>query len=115
MMGYNGNGKSLFMATIEERINYWCDTLENKAQIQTYGGLNTYFHFSRGKSYYKIVMTYQDTKQDTVHAFVNQKTGDIYKPASWSAPYKDVRYNLWTEYEKLLKECDWAGKYLYKR
>lgn len=103
------------ISSIEDRINHWCNILEHKAQAQTFGGLNTYFHFSRGKLYYKVMMTYQDTKQDTVHAFVNKKTGDIYKPASWSAPYKDTRYNLWTEYDKLLNECDWAGSYLYKR
>ena len=103
------------MNNIETRINHWCDILEHKAKNQTFGSLNTYFHFSRGKSYYKVVMTYQDTKQDSVHAFVDKKTGDVYKPASWSAPYKDARYNLWTEYDKLLNECDWAGSYLYKR
>lgn len=100
---------------ISDKINQWCDVLEHKAKAQTYGSQNIYFHFSIGKSYYKIIMTYQDTKQDRVHAFVNAKTGDIYKPASWSAPYKQVRYNIWTQFDKLLNDCDWAGSYLYKR
>ena len=100
---------------LEEKIHNWCDILEKKAINQTYGPQNIYFHFSRGKYYYKIIMTYQDTKHDNVHAFVNIKTGDIYKPASWSAPYRQVRYNIWTQFDKLLHDCDWAGSYLYKK
>lgn len=100
---------------IEKKIEQWCDILEYKSKAQTYGPQNIYFWFSTGKNYYKIVMTYQDTKHDEVHAFVNKITGDIYKPASWSAPYKQVRYNIWTQFEKLLNDCDWAGSYLYKK
>lgn len=100
---------------LKEKIDTWCQILEEKAKVQTYGPQNIYFWFSVGNSYYKIVMTYQDTKQDKVHAFVNKKTGDIYKPASWSAPYKVARYNIWTQFDKLLNDCDWAGSYLYKR
>lgn len=103
------------MDYLENKINNWCDVLEGKAFNQTYGPKSIYFHFCKGKSYYKIMMTYQDTKQDKVHAFVNIKTGDIYKPASWNAPYKQVRYNIWTQFDKLLQDCDWAGSYLYKR
>lgn len=100
---------------IEQKINEWCDVLEIKSKNQTYGSQIMYFWFSKGKTYYKIVRTDQDTKQDSVHAFVNNKTGDIYKPASWSAPYKVARYNIWTQFDKLLNDCDWAGKYLYKK
>jgi len=100
---------------LSQKIDEWCEVLEEKCKIQTYGPPNVCFHFSRGKSYFKVIMTYQDSKQDSVHAFVNIKTGDIYKPASWSAPYKVARYNIWTQFDKLLNECDWAGTYLYKR
>lgn len=107
--------KNQITKQIEGKIDQWCDVLEHKAKTQTYGPQNIYFWFSTGKYYYKIVMTYQDTKHDEVHAFVNKKTGDIYKPASWSAPYKQVRYNIWTQFDKLLHDCDWAGSYLYKK
>lgn len=107
--------QTLYNNSLNEKIDIWCQILEQKAKVQTYGPQNIYFWFSPGKSYYKIVRTDQDTKTDNVHAFVNKKTGDIYKPASWSAPYKQVRYNIWTQFDKLLEDCDWAGTYLYKR
>ena len=51
----------------------------------------------------------------SVHAFVDKKTGEVYKAASWKAPAKDVRYDmrLITERENMYKHCDWAGGYLY--
>jgi hypothetical protein len=100
---------------LADKINIWCEILEKKAKVQTYGPQNIYFWFSVGNSYYKIIMTYQDTKENSVHAFLNKKTGDIYKPATWSAPYKQVRYNIWTQFDKLLNDCDWVGRYLYKQ
>ena len=100
---------------LTDTIQYWCDILEKKTKDQTYGSQMMYFWFSVGKSYYKVIRTDQDTKNNSVHAFVNKKTGDIYKPASWNAPYKQVRYNIWTQFDKLLNDCDWAGKYLYKK
>ena len=30
----------------------------------------------------------------SVHAFIDKKTGEVYKPASFKAPAKHVRYNL---------------------
>jgi hypothetical protein len=55
-----------------------------------------------------------EDENHNVHAFVDQKTGDIYKPATWSAPYKDARYNIYEDFDKLINDCDWIGKYLYK-
>ena len=40
-----------------------------------------------------------------VWCFVDAATGDVYKPASWKAPAKHVRYNLFDEdsYNKALE------------
>ena len=49
--------------------------------------------------------------------FVDRKTGEVYKAASYKAPAKNgVRYNLLVikEREDILENCDWAGGYLYK-
>ena len=60
-----------------------------------------YFKIKTGKKYYKIVQMNFDTFQDrneyregSVHAFVDKKTGQVYKPASWQAPAKHVRFDL---------------------
>jgi hypothetical protein len=52
----------------------------------------------------------------SVHAFVDMKTGEVYKPASIKAPAKGVRFNLLviTDREWLLEHADWAGGYLYR-
>ena len=48
------------------------------------------FRIQSGKKYYKIIQQDFDTFQDrneyrdgSVHAFVDKKTGEVYKPASW--------------------------------
>ena len=52
-----------------------------------------------------------------VHAFIDKHTGEVYKPASWRAPAKHVRYDLRIikEREECLARADWAGGYLYLR
>ena len=85
-----------------------------------------YFKVNTGKKYYKIVQMNFDTFQNrneyregSVHAFVDKKTGQVYKPASWQAPAKHVRYDL-----RIIREREflfnsnntgWAGGYLYLR
>lgn len=97
-----------------DRIHIWLDTLEQKAKKQTYDDEQVvYYFFKENKKYYKITQVWEGV--ESIHAFVDKITGDIYKPASYSAPYKDSRYNLFNEFDKLLNECDWAGSYLYKR
>ena len=98
-----------------DKLHAWCDILEHKGKQQTYGNQNFYFWFNVGPKYTKIVRSDKDSKQDTVHAFVVNSNGDIYKPATWSAPYKDVRYNIYKEFDQLLNDCEWSGAYLYKR
>ena len=82
------------------------------------------FKIYEGRKYYKIVQQDYDTFQNrneyrdgSVHAFVDKKTGDVYKPASWKAPAKHVRYNLLDENSRTLclNRASWAGGYLYLR
>tara|TARA_B100000214_G_scaffold29421_1_gene19110 strand:- start:156 stop:629 length:474 start_codon:yes stop_codon:yes gene_type:complete len=82
------------------------------------------FRIQSGKKYYKIIQQDFDTFQDrneyrdgSVHAFVDKKTGQIYKAASWKSPAKHVRYDLRVirerEYVLNPRNCGWAGGYLY--
>ena len=87
------------------------------------------FVVKTGKRYYKIVQQefetwekskyYGQYRDGSVHAFVDKKTGQVYKPASWQAPAKHVRFDL-----RIIKEREflfnsnntgWAGGYLYLR
>ena len=73
------------------------------------------FEIETGRKYHKIIMV-TDGDSRSVHAFVDKKTGELYKAASYKAPAKGVRFDLRIieQREMVLKNCDWAGGYLYK-
>ena len=73
------------------------------------------FVVESGRKYHKIVQT-DSSGCNSVHAFVDKKTGELYKAASWRGPAKDVRFDLRLieQREWVFKNCDWAGGYLYK-
>ena len=74
------------------------------------------FFIESGRKYHKIIME-TESGSKSVHAFVDKKTGEVYKPASWKAPAKIVRYNLLMieSREECFARADWAGGYLYVR
>ena len=73
------------------------------------------FYPETGRKYHKIIMSANGSR--SVHAFVDKKTGEVYKSASWKSPAKGVRYDLRIieQREWLLQNADWAGGYLYAR
>ena len=74
------------------------------------------FTIEEGRKYLKIMQT--DTSDGrAVHAFVDKKTGELYKAASYKAPAKGVRFDLRLikDREFVLENCDWAGGYLYMK
>ena len=99
------------------------DAIEN-------GTANLYrFVVKTGKRYYKIVQQefetwekskyYGQYRDGSVHCFVDKETGDVYKPASWAAPAKHIRFTFQNvNHLKFLLNPDnvgWAGGYLYIR
>ena len=74
------------------------------------------FYPETGRKYHKIIMV-DSSGGRSVHAFVDKKTGKVYKSASWKAPAKGVRYDLRiiSQHEWLLENADWAGGYLYAK
>jgi hypothetical protein len=88
-----------------------------------------WFKVYSGKRYYKIVQQefetweksryYGQYRDSSVHCFVDKETGDVYKPASWKAPAKHIRFTFQNvNHLKFLlnpDNVDWAGGYLYIR
>ena len=74
------------------------------------------FIIESGRKYHKIIMVTESGSR-SVHAFVDKKTGELYKAASFKAPAKGVRFDLRiiAQREDVLENCDWAGGYLYQR
>jgi len=133
--------------TIKEFVTQLCESLETNYRDYHVRSMRTFtsdyakkqledvnngtanlmkFKIVSGKKYYKIIQQDYDTFQDrneyrdgSVHAFVDKKTGEVYKPASWKSPAKHVRYDLriikHREFLHNSDNVDWAGGYLYMR
>ena len=103
--------RAKFLMPSSDNPQYWADRIEDyKAGKDVYK-----FSIVTGRKYHKIVQTCSDGS-NSVHAFVDKNTGELYKAASWKAPAKDVRFDLRIieQREFVLENCDWAGGYLYK-
>lgn len=77
-----------------------------------------------GRKYIKVVQVlygnFQGKNQfrnGSVHCFIDKKTGEVYKAASWQNPAKHVRFDM-----RIIKDreflhnpdnIDWAGGHLY--
>ena len=105
-----------------------CEALEQNFKSRNHGKVGGYdapvykFYIESGRKYHKIVMETDGGANRlgpsrSVHAFVDKKTGEVYKPASFKAPAKIVRYNLLSieSREQCFARADWAGGYLYVR
>jgi hypothetical protein len=75
-----------------------------------------------GKRYIKLICTHyrkDDMRKShgSVWCFIDKETGEVYKPASFKAPAKHVRYRLMDDksYQDALSRADWAGGWLYIR
>ena len=95
------------------------------------GTANLYkFVFKTGKKFHKVYfLEYREAseyygtkagyKSGSVHCFIDKNTGEVYKPASWKAPAKIVRFDLRliTDREFLFNpnNISWAGSHLYMR
>ena len=98
-----------------------CDALEQNFKDRNHGKVGGYdapvykFVIESGRKYHKIIMDANGSR--SVHAFIDKKTGEVYKSASWKSPAKGVRYDLRLieQREWLFEHADWAGGYLYAR
>ena len=79
------------------------------------------FIIESGRKYHKIIMVIDNGTDRSpsrgVHAFVDKKTGEVYKSATWKSPAKGVRYDMRIieQREWLLQNASWCGGYLYAR
>ena len=107
--------------TIELNIRKYalmlCDALIENFKSRNNGKDSGYkFYIESGRKYHKVIMETGGSSR-SVHAFIDKKSGDVYKAASFKAPAKGIRFNLciMSDREWLLENADWAGGYLYLR
>ena len=126
--------------TLDQKIEKWvwqlCRSLEQNYQGYYPDSDSTTprlkFRMEFGRKYIKVIQQeyrrvshWEDPQEvfeyrdGSVHAFVDKKTGQVFKPASWAAQAKHVRYDL-----RIIREREflfnsnntgWAGGYLYLR
>jgi hypothetical protein len=104
---------------LEARIDGLLNKLIEKYTRQ-YGYNDLVFDVVKGTKYYKIIQrsikrSGLGDEHGSVHAFIHRQSGAVFKPASFKAPAKHVRYNLLDDvsYETCLRYADWHGSYLY--
>ena len=116
------------MMTFDNAIDNLCDALTKDAE--KYYKKYTYiksivFKQCGGKKYIKI-KSFETVSEDmkvttfpkgSIHCFVNKDTGDIYKPATWRAPYLKgrhaIRGNIYQP--ETYSKTDPHGGWLYHR
>ena len=95
------------------------------------GTANLYkFDYQVGKKYIKVFnLQYSEAcdyynrpagyRAGSVHCFIDRQTGEGYKPASWKAPAKHVRFDLRLIQDREFlfnpNNISWAGSHLYMR
>ena len=110
-----------------ENTKYYQDRID---EINN-GTANLYkFVYKTGKKFHKVYFLQYEEANDyynrkagytagSVHCFIDKQTGEVYKPASWKAPAKIVRFDLRliTDREFLFNpnNISWAGSHLYLR
>ena len=110
------DAQNLIQLNITKYSMMLCDALQQSHQRQyPNSGRNYSYALISGRKYHKV-MQCVDGQTESVHCFIDKKTGSVYKAASIKAPAKGVRFNLLIiqEREFVLENCDWAGGYLYR-
>ena len=101
--------------------DYWQNYYQEAIEKLKNGECDYEFIIESGRKYHKIIMVIDNgpncSPSRSVHAFVDKKTGEMYKSASWKSPAKGVRYDLRIieQREWLLQNADWASSYLYAK
>ena len=101
-------------ADVERYCEMLCEALTQDFTSRHPNSSPYKFYIESGRKYHKIVME-TESQSRSVHAFIDKRFGHVYKPASFKAPAKHIRYNLLVDKsrEECFARCDWAGGYLY--
>jgi len=103
------------VATVLKYSEMLCEALLQDFKGRINGRSCDYkFYIESGRKYHKLIME-TEAGSRSVHAFIDKNSGAVYKPASWKAPAKHIRFNLLDDNsrEECFARCHWAGGYLY--
>ena len=92
---------------IQQSVQKLCDVLSQQWAKQHPNSSMSTLTYHLGKKYFKLI------QDNSVFCFID-KDGNVYKPASWKAPAKGIRFHI----DQLLEHpqlCDMFGGFLYVR
>jgi len=84
-----------FLDLINKNFQNYCDRAKLTFAKKEYFAIKTI-----GRKYIQIAQFNEKGDCAYAHSFINMKNGNIYKPASWKAPAKHHRGNIFIEYGK---------------
>jgi hypothetical protein len=93
---------------VSKQAQLYCNKLN---QLAFDKGQERDFIIMQGTKFLKV------TRNETeAFAFIDKKTGEVYKPKSWRKAAKGVRYNLLEKesIDKLFSNLDLYGEHLYQ-
>ena len=107
-LNYQKSIPEMVLDWTEELVRYLQDDYDGESYDP---GGRYKFTIQTGRRYHKI------HDGNGVHAFVDKNTGEGYKPASYKAPAKHVRYDLRRIHQRheCFSSADYIGSYLYLR
>ena len=107
-LNYQKSIPEMVLDWTEELVRYLQDDYDSESKDP---GGRYKFTIQTGRRYHKI------HDDNGVHAFVDKNTGEVYKPASYKAPAKHVRYDLRRIHQRheCFSSADYIGSYLYMR
>ena len=93
-----------------------CQRIVNKGMEQ-YTTQDTLLEVRKGRKYYKVVALNVYNGKDvstggSAWAFINTENGDVLKPASWNAPAKHARGNIYDDNNGLRGISTYGPAYL---
>lgn len=94
-----------FVAALQERINnHWEDRFPNL--------IPPIIDIDYGHKYARIVKVDQPGGSKSVHCFIDLSNGDILKSASWKAPAKHARGNIFADDKGMSAVSEYGARYL---
>jgi hypothetical protein len=92
-----------FVAGVQELLN---------KEYLTHPASTPRISFSEGKKYIRVIRqrpcVYGVFEDESVYCFIDTTNGDVLKAASWKAPAKHKRGNIFDQWNGL-RNCSWTG------